>query len=525
MADKSPLAYLPEISQEAIEANRAYQEALAKLTTALDQRKNRFFDPRYLAAAQAFLSPTKTGSFFEALGTAAGAVGQAQEGMRKEDQEIAKLQLDLASQGLGMARQKALMSGYGPFAQAEAPQATEGATEAPGALPPAGAPTPGALGGLDKKKFMQEGALQGIPPAQREVEWTDYQNKLADLRTKGIKVTEGGTYDYGTGQFQPFPSGKTTSVRIFGPGKGIVYENIPESIAARLSVLEPSNPEYVRLANLVLSGGQPAPSPTGPSGGPAATPSGAPPGMIESASDKTKREAREKADLEIATEEQKKYRGKLAEGAAEIEVGLPAVQAASLRAQSAVKSVESAITKSPTFFGIFNRPGLIASIGELVSKGVKTPGGTLELAGFENAVRQSMPNATQADIDNVTRAAANLAEIELAYTQMYLNKQGQITEGERAIVRRLGGTTSDSPATLLLRMNWLKNRSQYDSDRIDTFRRWKEAHPNKTILDFDSSPEAKKLLANFSKKMDKLAGIKPTQKSPSERLDQILGGQ
>ena len=35
-----------------VEANRVYQDALARLSQSLDTRKNRFFDPVWLAAAQ-----------------------------------------------------------------------------------------------------------------------------------------------------------------------------------------------------------------------------------------------------------------------------------------------------------------------------------------------------------------------------------------------------------------------------------------------------------------------------------------
>jgi len=127
MADKTPaLAYLPEVNEEAARLNREHEEALTRLSTALDQRKNRFFDPRYLAAAQAFLTPTKTGSFFEALGTAAGAVGQAQEGLMKEEQDIAKLGVDVASQRIALQRQRELDRMY----EQERPEAVLQAVEA-----------------------------------------------------------------------------------------------------------------------------------------------------------------------------------------------------------------------------------------------------------------------------------------------------------------------------------------------------------------------------------------------------------
>jgi len=70
---KAPTAsYLSGDDPDIIDANRRYQEALARLTESLDVRKNRFFDPTLLAVAEGFLGPTQTGSFGEALGRVAG---------------------------------------------------------------------------------------------------------------------------------------------------------------------------------------------------------------------------------------------------------------------------------------------------------------------------------------------------------------------------------------------------------------------------------------------------------------------
>ena len=71
-AAQAPTAsYLPGEDSETLEANRRYQEALTRLTESLDNRKNRFFDPVMLAAAQGFLAPTQTGGFGESLGNVA----------------------------------------------------------------------------------------------------------------------------------------------------------------------------------------------------------------------------------------------------------------------------------------------------------------------------------------------------------------------------------------------------------------------------------------------------------------------
>lgn len=104
---KAPAAsYLSGDDPDIIDANRRYQEALAKLTESLDVRKNRFFDPTLLAMAEGFLGPTQTGSFGEALGRVAGKLGPAEAAAAKEKQEIAQQQLGVATQGLELQRLK-----------------------------------------------------------------------------------------------------------------------------------------------------------------------------------------------------------------------------------------------------------------------------------------------------------------------------------------------------------------------------------------------------------------------------------
>ena len=89
-AKTSTINYLSGEDPDTLEANRRYQDALAKLTSSLDNRKNRFFDPTMLAMAEGFLSPTQTGGFGESLGKVAGKLGPAEAAALKEEQELAQ---------------------------------------------------------------------------------------------------------------------------------------------------------------------------------------------------------------------------------------------------------------------------------------------------------------------------------------------------------------------------------------------------------------------------------------------------
>jgi hypothetical protein len=74
------------------------QTALQKLQSALDARdpSKLPYDPVMLAMAQGFLSPSKTGSFGESLGQAAGSVLPVVQQQQKDELETSKFRLELA---------------------------------------------------------------------------------------------------------------------------------------------------------------------------------------------------------------------------------------------------------------------------------------------------------------------------------------------------------------------------------------------------------------------------------------------
>jgi len=154
------------------------EEAYQKLVESLDQRKNRFFDPSYLAAAQAFLTPTKTGSAFEALGNVAGAVGKSQEEEFKRNIEENKARFDINKELLTIEQQRknqaeglALFRGKQPPAAALPGQPPAGALPVP---PPAegGALTSAIVPGITSRPLEvgPQGELPPFTPTKNESE-------------------------------------------------------------------------------------------------------------------------------------------------------------------------------------------------------------------------------------------------------------------------------------------------------------------------------------------------------------------
>jgi hypothetical protein len=555
-AKTSTINYLSGEDPDTLEANRRYQDALAKLTSSLDSRKNRFFDPTMLAMAEGFLSPTQTGGFGESLGKVAGKLGPAEAAALKEEQELAQQKLAVAGQGIELQRMKARdaeLSKYlnptpagpvaGPLAGAVAgPQAgplsappAEGVEVTPlGALsqaaPLAEGPkvvgTPqGALAALESNKPPGFEGVQGVqvmPPNPDFMTARDYvrlnrtnrSKSAADLIKEGQEINakryrdrEGGVQDLATGMFYQFPTGKTEEIQIYGyPGT----HSVDARTAARLSLLAANNdPEYHDLAKRVMEG---------------------PRKKSDTKDDGTTppTQRKSKQDLAVEQKEAETRAGKLGEEGAKKEAAVSETASTARRVFGNATRVADLVNQSPTYFGIFARPGITAAIGNLVKEGIQTPSGTLNIAGFENSMRQMMPGVTQKDLDNVTKAATELAELELAFTRLYLAQQGAVTEGERKIVRAIPGTTSSSPEVLRTRMELLKSRSQYDIDVADAFRQWQDKNPGRSYLEFERKSDLyKDIKKDFEEQTERIfGGIKavPTNQRQPKPAAPAAGG-
>lgn len=572
---KTPSAsYLPGQDPDIVEANRRYQLALEELTSSLDNRK-RMFDPTLLAMAQGFLAPTQTGGFGESLSHVAKNVGAAQEAEEKRNQELLEKKLGVASQGLELQRLKARdaeLAKYlgegeqqppaGPLAGPQAgaiagPQAgpLSGAAKAPEpvsagpltaapSLPtaPAAPETPEAPSGAGPlTTAVKHIAPQAVskaplpagekPPGFESVEGVqvvpsdpsfmtakdyirlnrfdkskspgDLIKEAQEINQKRYRDKEGGVLDLATGKYYQYPTGKTEKITIHGY-KGT--HEVDARAAALLSLYAMNNdPRYWSLAERIMKGPD----------RPGAKPEGKGDGTTEQPT--TRQSVEERA---IEQKEAESRAGKMGEKAAEKEAAVEENDATARRIYGSTTRVSDYLKQSPNYFGIFARPGVTAAIGNLIKEGIQTPGGTLNLAGFEDSMRKMMPGVTQKDLDNATKAATELAEIELAFTRMYLAKQGAVTEGERKIVRAIPGTVSNSPDVLKTRMELLKARSQYDIDVADAFRQWQDKNPGRSYFEFERKSDLyKQIKKGFEEESEKIfGGIKavPTRQRKEE---------
>lgn len=184
---------------------------------------------------------------------------------------------------------------------------------------------------------------------------------------------------------------------------------------------------------------------------------------------------------------------------------LKTLPASRMTKQAGLRVVDNVI-KNPAAIGLLADPGLFNAVASLVADGISAGNYTIKLVDAEKALALAMPGITKDDIQKRAEISKDLAQIELLYTREFLSGQGAVTEGERRIVRNLGGTTSDSPTVLARRMDLIIAKAKYNEDKVNAFQQWRsnKANDRLSINDWLAGKEAKSLDAKYDKVTDDL---------------------
>lgn len=500
-ANAPTASYLPGEDPDTVEANRRYQEALAKLTESLDSRKNRFFDPTMLAAAQGFLAPTQTGGFGESLGNVAGKLGPAEAAAAKEEQDLAQQKFAVAGQGLELQRLKARDAELGKYLnpQGAAPAAPQqgplaGPQAAPvagpqagplsgGALPsaaPAEAPAPGggplsagpapaapapaksavvgapqgALTAMESNKPPGYEGVEGIqvaPPNPNFMTGRDYVrlNRFDKTKSPGDLIKEGQEIE------QKRYRDKEGGVLDLATGKFYQYptgkteeiqiygypgtHKVDARTAAKLSMLAANDdPAYHDLAKRVVQGPRKA--------GPAKE--GDQPNRLKS-----------QQELELETEKNKKMQS------AQVESEIESRKDFNQRKKDADDTITTANVfrrfatdpNSKAMFGILNNDKVSSGVATLVRDGIGLPGFTVGTKAIEDVMRNAGLNAAD---------QAKYRTFLMYATQMQLQQskymKGAVSDFEQKLMANAGITGQDTPETIRMKADLMTRRAQFD---------------------------------------------------------------
>jgi len=488
---KSPLALaeIPGESSGMTQARQSYLDTQQKLLEALESR-NQLFDPTLLALAQGLLSPTKSGTFGEGLANAAAAVAPAAEAERKRNIEMAQIRAEMAA------------SQYGAAQKGEALKKLTGAMR-----PSAAADTAGAATGSANQfaGITPETALQ---IAMFDPELGKQAFQYLEAQAKGIVTQPSGQVDVRSGRFTPFPGQAPTERTI--PDVGTLKVSLEDAIRIDKALQDNDSESLYRVVDKYTKGmprpGAAAPgTPTTPAAPSAPSAPGAPaPTASPVAVTVEERERQKRAEESRAAVERREQEELVTGGAKRTGAAIEAGGIATAKQQTAKEIQQLIGTEGMNqYFGAFNKPNdifsaivlSVARASESGSQGVDrsqiervVSNLTLNLPKNPNETMEQFNQRKQQVVDRASMAASRIAEMELYYSQL-IKGQGQITEGEREILRRAAiNPRFDTPNVIMAKAKAIEAIANFEKWRADTLE-----ERGITLAKLKQDPEYKRL--------------------------------
>jgi hypothetical protein len=359
------------------------------------------------------------------------------------------------------------------------------------APPKALAGLPGEQIGPPNPDYMTAADFINIARFDPNADPAQVMQKAQEFEQKRIDVTTEGVYDRAANMFYRFPKGDVVEREI--PGTGKTFRLTPQQAILHDIYLSNNDPRYWDLAKQIMEGPT---RPGEPAGAPGAKPAGA--GAPGAAPGAGRQGFRSKSEAEAEAAEAETIAKKRAETAVEKENELGKALATADTINFVTTQAREQIKAAGPALGVLAKPGIGSALGTLISEGLRVGQTSIGIPAIEEAIRKANPKITQEELNQVTSLAGNLAELELLYTQIFLSKQGQVTEGERAIVRRIPGTLSTDSKVLDEKMRLLQMRADYDRRRIEAFFEYMEREPRGNYVKFERSPDFKRIREEYN---------------------------
>jgi hypothetical protein len=451
------------------------------------------YDPAMLKASAGFMKPTKTGSFGESLGY--GIESYADETAKQSEKaaELEKLNYELGLKRYELGRKLAgqqFLAGNGLDLGATPPMSmppTGGAPKISGAPQDAtsGAmPTGGAqpeVSDVEKQKRVKMAASGRFPVQSPEVleDMIRYAESV-DMDKETIDVLK-ARYERQMKR-QDMLSKTTAPTKITLPNGRVLEVPISTALKYNQGIDEGRDPAEL-LNELRLSEGAPTTSGAKPK---------LPPSDLEREAKKTETVETIKAKIE----QQKKDKETVNDEARLGEnLGISAKQMFDFANDKELEGM----------FGLLAKKGYTNAFFTAMKEPVKIGSVSIGVGNIEDVVRTA--GGTDAQIAAARAFKKPASEAELAYTRIYLAKQGAITEGERAIVRDIMPGLADPAKIVRLKSELLIAKAQFDKQKADLFQQYISENPNATLFDFERSKDSpyKKLFKAYENHTSEIA--------------------
>lgn len=471
-------------TQQMQKNRKTLDDQIERLKKSLDERTQYPFDPFYMRMAAEFGKPTKTGSFYEGLGNAASGALDFYEKEHNKNIEINKQKLELlkaqqeAARGdmklqlmADFGRSRGMLPGGAPSA-GRSPELA-GAPSTPSGMP-SGTPTPSAgtvapVSGhrITDKEIFQYGML--------DKELGTFLMNLSKNQKEAIISTDDGLFDTSTNTWVVKNTQVPKEYSLPFIGNKMITADERKEIDAITSKGRTENWSQdklkEKLAEYYASKGW----------------------LTKTEGGKPVIRTPEEQELEREVNKGR-ITSKLADEKAYLEKLRGDARAAPNLTQIADQNIALATNPDTRrIFGVLQEPTVGKAFLNLVRNGVALPSGKIEIPGIEEFVTQTMPGATPTEMNARKMAIQNAAQLAFEFRNM-LKGSGAISDYETRLAAALGPDVSDTPTTIILKSEILKQRGRFNESALKAYNTWAKSHPDKFIDDWTSSSEYKTLL-------------------------------
>lgn len=559
--EDSPVTdYITKTMEDIDSTRETINQVIQRLRAGLDNRKNQLFDPVMMAASAGFLKPTRTGSFGESAGYAGEGASLAADKEMQRQKENQKLEVELLGQEMEMKKQLAgdavmrqLLPNMGkpagsmppmggaPFAaNAQAPfigappTPSEGVQVASGAsgvpLSPSQQILQAARSGRPitdelmwaAKRIGDKNLISILDNMQKQqleqdklrlqAETTDIERQKFGLQTRDVYVGDlRETIKMDANDYAEYKAAREAYKKTNDYQALFQFYNDknylrPESrLTPTPTGTPPPGPAGAPSTTAPVAGGA-APQPVRPAFAPPKSPEQI---EVEKQEEVIRRTELRKADQEQITR---------------MQLGRDTSQERVIAADSIYGFAESKDTGR--VFEFFTKPTIRNIIATAIEgkQGVRTPLGTLEIQNIKKAMM--LAGATETELSAAQMILRNSTMLNLQDTISLMPKQGQITEGERALIANLNPNVwEDTRNSAMAKSQLVKARAEYDQDVSEIYSKWKGKNPAGLMDDFKQSSELKQRYDQYGQVTKQIANkyFPNTKPAPSTRV-QPSGG-
>jgi hypothetical protein len=160
------------------------------------------------------------------------------------------------------------------------------------------------------------------------------------------------------------------------------------------------------------------------------------------------------------------------------------------------RRVVKLVSENPNISGVFADPGVKNALLNAAEEGMLTPLGTVRIQNLQDTIFTALADTIK-DTNERRELASYLARNELRASRL-IQGQGQVSEQERDVIRRMSGSIKDPAELIYKRARIIDKRNEFDQ----TTRQLYEKKGYRSLNQLRQDPQYQSLLKAYEKDLD-----------------------